>query len=325
MAKFNMVQALNDALRLEMERDKSVVLMGEDVGVDGGVFRVTDGLGAKFGKDRVIDTPLAEAGIVGTAVGLAINGIKPVVEIQFIGFAYEAFHQINHHMSRFRQRSEGLFPVPMVLRSPSGGGIKALELHSESPETFFVHSQGIKVVVPSGPYDAKGLMISAIRDPDPVIFLEPEKLYRSFKEDVPEEAYTIPLGEAKVVREGKSITLIAWGAMLRLCLDVAEKVKAEGVDCEVIDLRTVWPLDEDKILASVRKTGRAVVVYEAPKTCGFGSEIAARIQEKCILSLQAPVIRVASFDVPYPQFAVEDYFLPNATRVIKGIRDAMKY
>jgi pyruvate dehydrogenase E1 component beta subunit len=228
-------------------------------------------------------------------------------------------------MSRFRQRSEGLFSVPMVLRAPSGGGIKALELHSESPETFFVHSQGIKVVVPSGPYDAKGLMISAIRDKDPVIFLEPEKLYRSFKEEVPEESYTIPLGEAKVVREGKDITLIAWGAMLRMCLDVADMMKNQGVDCEVIDLRTVWPLDEDKIIESIKKTGRAVVVYEAPKTGGFGGEIAARIQEKAILHMKSPVVRVASFDVPYPQFALEDYFLPNKTRIIKGIKKAMSY
>jgi pyruvate dehydrogenase E1 component beta subunit len=325
MTKLNMVQAINQAIAQEMERDKSVIIMGEDVAVDGGVFRVTDGLVNKFGKERVIDTPLAEAGIVGTAVGLAINGIKPIVEIQFVGFTYEAFHHINHQMSRFRQRSEGLFPVSMVLRSPMGGGIKALELHSESPETFFVHSQGMKVVVPSGPYDAKGLMTSAIRDPDPVIFLEPEKLYRSFKEEVPEEPYAIPLGEANLVREGKDVTLIAWGSMLRLCIDAAEKMAAENISCEIIDLRTIWPLDEDKILQSVKKTGRAVVVYEAPKTGGFGSEIAARIQEKALLYMQSPVVRVAGFDVPYPQFAIEDYFLPNMTRLVKGIKTAMNY
>lgn len=325
MSKINMVQAINQAISQEMERDKSVLVLGEDVGVDGGVFRVTDGLTTKFGKDRVIDTPIAEAGIVGTSIGLAVNGMKPIAEIQFVGFAYEAFHHINHNMSRFRMRSEGVFPIPMVLRAPMGGGIKALDLHSESPETFFVHCQGIKVVIPSNPYDAKGLMISAIRDMDPVIFLEPEKLYRSFKEEVPEEAYAIPLGDANIVKEGRDVTLIAWGSMVRMCMDVAEKLKSQNIDAEIIDLRTLWPLDEDKILQSVKKTGRAVIVHEAPKTGGFGGEIAARIQEKCLLSLQAPVIRVTGFDVPYPQFALEDYFLPNATRIIKGVKIVMEY
>jgi pyruvate dehydrogenase E1 component beta subunit len=321
----NMVQAVNQAIDQEMSRDKSVIVLGEDVAIDGGVFRVTDGLVAKYGKERVIDTPIAEAGIVGTSIGLAVGGMKPVAEIQFVGFAYEAFHHINHNMARFRMRSEGAFQIPMVLRSPMGGGIKALDLHSESPETFFIHCQGIKVVIPSNPHDAKGLMISAIRDMDPVIFLEPEKLYRSFKEEVPDESYSIPLGEANIVKEGKDITLIAWGSMVRLCMDVAEKMKPENIDCEIIDLRTLWPLDEDRILQSVKKTGRAVIVHEAPKTGGFGGEIAARIQEKCLFSIKAPIIRVTGFDTPYPQFALEDYFLPNATRVIRGIKDAMRY
>jgi len=325
MSKQNMIQAINQALFQEMEKDSSVIVLGEDVGVDGGVFRVTDGLQKKFGKDRVIDTPLAEAGIIGTSIGLALNGMKPIAEIQFVGFSNEAFHQINHDMARFRQRSEGTFNVPMVLRSHMGGGIRALELHSESPETFFVHSQGLKVIIPSSPYDAKGLLISAIRDPDPVIFLEPEKLYRAFKEEVPDEPYTIPIGEAKVVRQGKDITIVSWGAMLRLSLNCAEELKSEEIDAEVIDLRTIWPLDTEKIIESVKKTGRAVVIHEAPRTAGFGAEIATRIQEDAILSLKAPVGRVTGFDVPYPQFALENYFLPNKQRITKKIKEIMEF
>ncbi len=325
MTKMNMVTAINQAIRQEMQNDGSVIVMGEDVGKDGGVFRVTDGLFKDFGPDRVIDTPLAEAGIIGTAVGLALNGIKPIAEIQFVGFSYEAFHQINHNMARFRQRTEGTRSVPMVLRSPMGGGIRALELHSESPETFFVHSQGLKVVIPSGPYDAKGLLTASIRDPDPVIFLEPEKLYRSFKEEVPDEQYEIPLGDAKVVREGKDITIVAWGAMVRMCKDAAEKLAEGHIDAEVIDLRTIWPLDIDKVILSVKKTGRAVVVHEAPKTGGFGGEIAARIQEETLLYMKSPVRRVTGFDVPYPQFALESYFLPNVGRIMKAVKETMDY
>lgn len=325
MTKINMVTAINQALRHAMNEDKTVLLMGEDVGLDGGVFRVTDGLQKDFGKDRVIDTPLAEAGIIGTAIGLALNGFKPVAEIQFVGFSYEAFHQINHNMSRFRQRTQGTCTVPMVLRSPTGGGIRALELHSESPETFFVHSQGLKVVVPSGPYDAKGLLLSAIKDPDPVIFLEPEKLYRSFKEEVPEESYTIPLGEAYIVREGTDITLVAWGAMIRMCKEAADKLAEENISAEIVDLRTLWPLDTNKIIESVKKTGRAVVVHEAPRAVGFGAEIVSRIQEKALLSLKAPIGRVTGFDTPYPQFAMEKYFLPNVKRIIKGVKDTINF
>jgi len=325
MTKINMVTALNQALRQEMESDKRVVILGEDVGVDGGVFRVTDGLVTQFGRDRVIDTPLAESGIIGAAVGLAINGMKPVCEIQFSGFTYQAFGQIKQHMSQFRQRSTGTFTVPIVIRAPSTGGVRALELHSESPEAFYVHCTGLKVVMPSCPYDAKGLLIASIKDLDPVIFLEPMKLYRSFKEEVPDEMYTVPLGEAKVVREGKDLSIISWGAMLRLSLEAAEKMAEEGVDIEVIDLRTLWPMDTEKILTSVKKTGRAVVVHEAPRTAGMGGEIAARIQEKAILYLKAPVVRVTGYDVPFPQFALENYYLPDMTRVLRGVRKALNF
>ena len=263
MTKQHMVGALNQAIGQAMEKDETIICLGEDVGVDGGVFRVTDGLIKKFGKDRVVDTPLAEAGIIGTSVGLATNGMKPIPEIQFSGFSYQAFHHIKQHMARWYQRSDGTFNLPMVLRAPCSGGIRALEHHSESPEAFFVHCQGLKVVMPSGPYDAKGLMLAAIEDPDPVIFLEPKKIYRSFKEEVPDEMYTIPLGEANVKREGENITLISWGAMVRVCEEAAEQLAKENISCELIDIRTMWPLDMDTILASVKKTGRAVVVQEA--------------------------------------------------------------
>ncbi len=318
-----MVAAINQALKQEMSKDKSVVLLGEDVGVDGGVFRVTDGLIKEFGAERVIDTPLAEAGIVGASIGMAVNGLKPVPEIQFDGFTYQAFHHIKQHMARFSQRSSGTFHLPMVLRAPCGGGVRALEHHSESPEAFFVHSQGIKVVMPSGPYDAKGLLLSAIRDPDPVIFLEPKKCYRSFKEEVPEEEYTIPLGEANIKREGKDVTIVTWGAMTRVCLEAAEKLKEENVDVEIIDLRTIWPLDTEKVIESVKKTGRAVIVHEATRAGGMGGEIAARIQEKCLYNIEAPILRVTGFDVPYPQFALEDYFMPDVFRVVKYVRRVM--
>lgn len=325
MVKMHMVAALNNALDQEMAADKAVLCLGEDVGVDGGVFRVTDGLIKKFGPDRVIDTPLAEAGIVGTSIGLAINGMKPVAEIQFSGFSYQAFHHIKQHMSRFRQRSCSTFTVPMVLRAPCSGGIHALEHHSESPEAFFVHCQGLKVVMPSGPYDAKGLLISAIRDPDPVIFLEPKKIYRAFKEEVPEESYTVPLMDSKVVREGKDLTIVSWGAMLRLSLEVAEKMKDEGMDIEVIDLRTIWPLDMDKIITSVKKTGKCVVVQEAPRSAGMGGEIASRIQEDAILHLKAPVLRVTGLDIPFPQYALENYFLPDVHRVKRAISKVINF
>ena len=325
MPKRNLVEAINHGLMLEMERDPSVVLLGEDVGKEGGVFRVTDGLQAKFGAERVIDTPLAESGIVGVAIGMAVKGLRPVAEIQFEGFLPPAMDQIMNHASRIRNRSRGRFTCPLVIRSPWGGGIHAPEHHSDSPEAIFAHTPGMKVVIPSTPYDAKGLIISAIRDPDPVLFFEPKRIYRAIKEEVPDESYTIPIGQAKVVREGKDITAITWGAMVREVLRAAEMADGEGIQAEVIDLRTISPMDENAFLESVRKTGRAVVVHEAPPTCGVGAEIIARINEKALLSLQAPVVRVTGFDIIVPLMKLENHYLPSPERILAGIRKVMKF
>ena len=325
MPKRNLVEAINHGLMLEMERDPSVVLLGEDVGKDGGVFRVTDGLQAKFGAERVIDTPLAESGIVGVAIGMAVKGLRPVAEIQFEGFLPPAMDQIMNHASRIRNRSRGRFTCPLVIRSPWGGGIHAPEHHSDSPEAIFAHTPGMKVVIPSTPYDAKGLIISAIRDPDPVLFFEPKRIYRAIKEEVPDESYTIPIGQAKVVREDKDITVITWGAMVREVLRAAEMADGEGIQAEVIDLRTISPMDENAFLESVRKTGRAVVVHEAPPTCGVGAEIIARINEKALLSLQAPVVRVTGFDIIVPLMKLENHYLPSPERILAGIRKVMKF
>jgi len=325
MPKRNLVEAINHGLMLEMERDPSVVLLGEDVGKEGGVFRVTDGLQAKFGAERVIDTPLAESGIVGVAIGMAVKGLRPVAEIQFEGFLPPAMDQIMNHASRIRNRSRGRFTCPLVIRSPWGGGIHAPEHHSDSPEAIFAHTPGMKVVIPSTPYDAKGLIISAIRDPDPVLFFEPKRIYRAIKEEVPDESYTIPIGQAKVVREGKDITAITWGAMVREVLRAAEMADGEGIQAEVIDLRTISPMDENAFLESVRKTGRAVVVHEAPPTCGVGAEIIARINEKALLSLQAPVVRVTGFDIIVPLMKLETHYLPSPERILAGIRKVMKF
>ncbi|HLP79489.1 MAG TPA: alpha-ketoacid dehydrogenase subunit beta [Acidobacteriota bacterium] len=322
MTKINMVQAINQALRSEMTKDKSIVLMGEDVGVDGGVFRVTEGLQKDFGEERVIDTPLAEAGIIGTATGMAINGLKPIPEMQFSGFAYQAFHHFAQHLGEIRQRSNGTFSLPMVVRAPSGGGIHALEHHSESPETFFIHAQGMKVVMPSGPYDAKGLLLASIRDPDPVIFFEPKKIYRSFKEEVPDEEYVIELGKANVIKAGTDVTIVAWGAMVRLCQETLEKMP--NVSAELIDLRTLWPLDMETVLASVKKTGRVVIVQEAPLALGLGSEIAAQLASKAIYHLKAPIERVASLNIPFPQYALEEYHLPDGVRLKNAIDTVLK-
>ena len=320
--KMHMVQALNNALKHEMQQDDRVMCLGEDVGVDGGVFRVTDGLIDEFGAERVVDTPLAEAGIVGTSIGLAIAGMRPIPEIQFSGFSYQAFHQFKQHMARIRQRSNGTFGVPLVLRAPVAGGIRALEHHSESPETFFIHTQGLKVVCPSGPYDAKGLLLSAIRDPDPVIFLEPKSVYRAFKEDVPEDEYALELGKANVLKEGEDVTVITYGAMVRQVNAAVEEIDAS---IEVIDLRTLWPLDFATIEASVKKTGRVVIVHEAPRALGLGAEIAAQIQEKLILHLEAPIKRVTSFDVPFPPFALEKMYIPDPYRIRKGIEETLQF
>jgi len=313
----NMVQAINLALKQEMERDPSVVVLGEDVGKDGGVFRVTDGLWEKFGDNRVIDTPLAESGIVGVSIGLAVSGIKPVAEIQFDGFSYPSLDQLINHASRIRNRSRGRYHAQMVVRFPYGGGIRALEHHSDSPEAHYAHTPGLKVVVPSNPYDAKGLLVSSIRDGDPVIFMEPKRVYRAIKMEVPEKEYTIPLGEAKVVQSGDEITIISWGSMTKTVLDSIQK--APDVSIEVIDLRTLSPLDDKTFIDSVKKTGRAIVVQEAPRNCSFSSEVIARINEKAFLNLEAPVARVAGFDTVIPLPKLENYYLPNENRILNAI------
>ena len=325
MPKRNLVEAINLGLMEEMERDPAMVILGEDVGREGGVFRVTDGLQAKFGADRVIDTPLAESGIVGTAFGMAVRGLHPVAEIQFEGFLAPAMDQIMSHIARIRTRSRGRFTSPLVIRSPFGGGIHAPEHHSDSPEAIFIHTPGIKVVIPASPYDGKGLIKAAIRDEDPVLFFEPKRIYRAIKEEVPDEDYTVPIGKAKVVREGKDLTLISWGAMVRESLRAAEMAEREGVNAEVVDLRTVSPMDEESFLNSVRKTGRAVVVHEAPRTCGLGAEICARIQETSLLFLEAPVERVTGFDTVVPLLKLENHYLPSPERILRGIRKVMAF
>ncbi len=325
MAKRNIVEAVNAGLMEEMERDPAVIVLGEDVGKEGGVFRVTDGLQERFGSERAVDTPLAESGIVGVALGLAVKGLKPVAELQFMGFLPPAIDQIISHISRIRNRSRGRYTCPMVIRMPYGGGIRAPEHHSESMEAMLAHIPGIKVVIPSTPYDAKGLIVSAIRDPDPVLFLEPKRVYRAIKEEVPDENYVIPLGEGKILREGEDITVISWGAMVREVLRAAETAKEEGINAEVIDLRTVSPIDDDTYLESVRKTARALIVHEAPKTCGLGAEIIARINEKALLSLEAPVERVTGYDTAFPLMKMEQDYLPSPERILRGMRKVMAF
>jgi pyruvate dehydrogenase E1 component beta subunit len=324
MPVMNVIQAVNDALRVEMRRDADVVVLGEDVGRFGGVFRATQGLQQEFGADRVIDTPLAEGGIVGTAVGMALYGLRPIPEIQFADFIYPAFDQIVSEVAKYRYRSGGQFSCPMVIRTPYGGGIKGGHYHSQSPEAHFVHTAGLKVVVPSNPRDAKGLLISAIRDPDPVLFMEPKRVYRAAKGEVPEGEYAIPLGKAAVTREGGQVTLVAWGAMWHEADQAAREAEAEGVDCEVLDLRSLQPLDLDTIVASVSKTGRAIVIHEAPLTCGFGAELVALIQERCFLHLEAPIARVTGFDTPFP-YSLEAEYLPRAPRILKAVRELVAY
>ena len=325
MAKLNMVEALNLALREELERDSRVVIFGEDVGKEGGVFRVTDGLQKKFGAERVIDTPLAELAISATALGMAIYGLRPIGEIQFEGFLYPCLDQIINHIGRMRNRSRGRFTCPLVIRAPYGGGIHAPEHHSDSPEALLAHTPGIKVVIPSTPYEAKGLLLSSIRDPDPVIFMEPKRIYRAIREEVPEGDYTIPLGKARLVQEGKDVTVIAYGAMLREALNAAEQLKGDKIDLEIIDLRTISPMDTEAIVTSIKKTGRGVVVHEAPKTCGLGAEIIALINEKAFLSLQAPIERVTGFDIPVPLMKTEHYYLPNANRIVMAVKKVMSF
>jgi 2-oxoisovalerate dehydrogenase E1 component beta subunit len=324
MPVWNIIQAVNDALKIEMRRDPRVVVLGEDVGKFGGVFRATNGLFEEFGGERVIDTPLAEAGIIGTAIGMALYGLKPVPEIQFADFIYPAFDQIVNELAKFRYRSGGEYSAPMVIRTPYGGGIRGGHYHSQSPEAYFVHTPGLKVVIPSNPYDAKGLLLSAIRGEDPVIFMEPKRVYRAARGEVPEGDYTLPLGKAKVVREGRQVTVLCYGAMVHTVLEAVEKVAAEGFDPEIVDLMTLLPLDAEAVLSSVRKTGRAVIVHEAPRTCGYGAELAALIAEKALLSLEAPIARVAGFDTPFP-YTLENEYLPSPERVAKAIRDTARF
>jgi pyruvate dehydrogenase E1 component beta subunit len=319
MPKINMVDALNLALKQEMAKDRSVVVLGEDVGKDGGVFRVTDGLLKKFGPNRVIDTPLAETGIIGSAIGMALYGLKPVAEAQFDGFSLPMLDQLINHASRFRSRSRGRWTVPLVLRFPYSGGVRAFEHHSESPETHYIHTPGLKVVVPSSPYEAKGLLVSAIRDPNPVVFMEPKRVYRAIKEDVPEKEYAIPLGKARIAREGTDVTVIAWGAMVKTCLEAAEEAANRNIDCEVIDLRTLSPLDTETVINSVNKTGRVVIAHEAPRTLGFGAELSALVMEKAMLRLQAPVERVTGFDTVIPFGKLEELYIPDKWRILRSI------
>lgn len=320
LATMNMVQAINLALSEEMERDPSVVILGEDVGVDGGVFRVTDGLQSRFGPVRVIDTPLSESAIVGVAIGMAMNGLRPVAEIQFMGFSYLVLNQIICHAARMRNRTRGRLTVPMVVRMPYGAGVKALEHHSESTETLYAHIPGLKVVVPATPSEAKGLLTSSIRDPDPVVFLEPTRNYRLIKEDVKEGEHSIPLGKARIVQEGSDVSVIGWGAMMPHIQDAVKKAQADKVSIEVIDIRTLSPMDFATIIGSVKKTGRAVVVHEAPRTAGLGAEIIARINEKALLSLEAPVERMTAPDITVPLPMGESFYYPNVDKILAAIR-----
>ncbi|MCC6909179.1 MAG: alpha-ketoacid dehydrogenase subunit beta [Phycisphaerales bacterium] len=322
MANLFLIQAITEALRQEMEADEDVILLGEDIGINGGVFRATDGLFKQFGPRRVVDTPLAESGIIGSAIGLAMAGLKPVPEIQFEGFLGPAYDQIVTHAARFRTRTRGRFTVPLTVRVPVGGGIHAPELHSDSPEAVYVHTPGLKVVMPSSAYDAKGLLISAIRDPDPVIFFEPKRIYRAFREEVPEEPYTIPIGQAKVIEEGTDVTVISWGASVVQCINALDEL---DLSVELIDLRTLYPLDVEAIRQSVSKTGRCVVVHEAPRTAGLGAEIATLVQEHCFEYLEAPVQRVTGFDTVMPYYKLELDYLPDTPRIVEAIGQIMAY
>lgn len=323
--QMTMIEALNAALTLELERDSRVVLFGEDIGANGGVFRVTEHLQKKFGEERVFDTPLAESGIIGTAVGMAVYGLRPIAEIQFAGFLYVCMNQLVSQAARMRYRSAGVFTCPLVVRAPYGGGVRTPEMHSDSLEGVFLQTPGLKVVVPSNPYDAKGLLASAVADPDPVLFLENIKLYRSFRQETPTEHYTIPLGQAHCVQEGTDVSIFAYGAMVNVALEAAKQAQQQcGTSCEVIDLRTIWPLDEAAIVASVEKTGRAIIVHEAPRAGGIGAEITALINEKCLYSLLKPVGRVTGYDTPFPVPGVEDFYLPTPAKVLTALQEVME-
>jgi pyruvate dehydrogenase E1 component beta subunit len=319
VADLLLIEAVNDALHVEMERDPTVMVMGEDVGRLGGVFRATAGLQERFGRDRCVDTPLAEAGIVGTAVGLCMAGWRPVCEMQYDAFSYPALDQLINHVGRYHWRTRGTMEFPLTIRMPYGGGVRAPELHDDSPETYYVHTPGVKVAIPSTPADAKGLLAAAIRDPDPVVVLEPKLHYRTGKAEVPEGEHVVPLGQARLAREGTEVTLIAYGAMVPLAERAADALEGEA-SCEVLDLRSLKPLDEDALLTSVAKTGRAVVVQEAPRVAGFAAEVAAILAEKAIFDLQGPVLRVTGYDVPYPYWQIEDSYMPSVERVVDAVR-----
>ncbi len=325
MALLNNIGALTHALDKEMERDSSIVVFGEDVGYEGGVFRATVGLQEKYGKDRCFDTPLSEAAIVGSAIGMAINGLKPVVEIQFSGFVLPAVNQILAHAARMRNRSRGKYNLPMVIRMPYGGGIRALEHHSESLEAIFSHIPGLKVVIPSTPYDTKGLLLSAIRDPDPVIFMEPKRIYRAFKQEVPGEDYTVPIGKAKIVKKGSDITVVAWGALVREAQKAIEEVEKEGINVELIDLRTISPIDKETIIESVKKTGRFLVVHEAVKSFGAGAELISIVNEGAFLHLEAPPARLTGFDITVPLPKGEHHFIIEPKQIAKKIKEVVKF
>lgn len=318
-----LVEAVNDALHVEMERDPNVLVMGEDVGRLGGVFRATAGLRERFGAVRCIDTPLAEAGILGTAVGLCMAGWRPVVEMQYDAFSYPALDQLITHVGRYRWRTRGTMAFPLTIRMPYGGGVRAPELHDDSPETHYVHTPGVKVAIPATPADAKGLLSAAIRDPDPVVVLEPKLHYRTARQEVPDGEHVLPLGRARVAREGSDVTLVAYGAMVPLCERAADALEGEA-SCEVLDLRSLKPLDEGALLASVAKSGRAVIVQEAPRVAGFGAEVAAVLAEKAIFDLQGPVLRVTGYDVPYPYWQLEDHYVPSLERVVDAVRRALE-
>jgi pyruvate dehydrogenase E1 component beta subunit len=325
MAVLNVIEAITHALDLEMGKDKSVVVFGEDVGFEGGVFRATKGLQAKYGPERCFDSILAESSIVGSGIGMAINGLKPVVEIQFSGFMFPGYNQIVTHAARMRNRSRGLYTVPMVIRMPYGGGVRALEHHSESLEVLFAHTAGLKVVIPSTPYDAKGLLLAAIRDPDPVIFLEPKRIYRAFKQEVPEDDYIIPIGKAKVVKPGNDITVVSWGALVRETNKAIELVEKDGFSVEHIDLRTISPIDKEAIIKSVQKTGRFVVVHEAAKSYGPGAELMSIVNEGAFLHLEAPPTRVASPDIIVPLPKGEHHYLPTVEHIASEIKKVLEF
>ncbi|MFO7263180.1 MAG: 2-oxoisovalerate dehydrogenase [Bacillaceae bacterium G1] len=325
MAQLTMVQAINQALAQAMEADERVMVLGEDVGKNGGVFRATEGLQQRFGEHRVVDTPLAESAIIGTSIGLALNGMRPVAELQFMGFIYPAMDQLATQAARYRFRTAGQYTVPLVVRAPFGGGVRTPELHSDSLEALCTHTPGLKVVVPSTPVDAKGLLLAAIDDPDPVLVLEPMKLYRAFRQEVPEEPYRIPLGQARIVREGTDVTVISWGAPVHLTEKVAARLASErGLSIEVIDVRSLVPLDMATLVQSVEKTGRLIIVHEAVRTSGFAGEIMARINEEVFYSLEAPMIRLTGYDTPYPVPQVEDDWLPNEGRLLAAIEQVLQ-